>query len=196
MSLKACSSCHEEKSFLEFSKNKNTKDGLSYTCKSCVKKYKQDNKGRANLLVRKKRKKNPIKYRQQSNKSHQNNRNERLVKQHIYYENNKEYFAKKNKNYRNENIDQILLRNRQREKLLDSFPVIQQSEINKLLEKCDNKCFYCKIDVKRGINLHLDHKTPLFRGGAHSIDNLVSSCQKCNLKKGTKTVEEFLNGNK
>ena len=60
----------------------------------------------------------------------------------------------------------------------------------------EEKSFYCKIDVKRGINLHLDHKTPLFHDIAHSINNLTSACQKCNFKKGTKTVEEFLNGNK
>jgi 5-methylcytosine-specific restriction endonuclease McrA len=53
-------------------------------------------------------------------------------------------------------------------------------------------CCTCRVPVSRGINLHLDHATPLSRGGDHSIDNLVPACGECNLKKGTKTMDEFL----
>lgn len=190
--IKICTGCSQELGTVYFYKNKNTKDGLAYSCKCCAKEYKDNNKARSNELRRENYKKDPIKYRIQSNKSHQDHSNDRLKKQRIYYENNKEAFSKRNKKYRNENLDEILLRNRQREKSLEQFPIIKQSEIDQLLKNNKHQCFYCKTNVKRGINLHLDHKAPLFHGGSHSIDNLVPACKSCNLKKGTKTVDEFL----
>ncbi len=72
------------------------------------------------------------------------------------------------------------------------FKNISQLEVDNLLNNNNNQCFYCKIFVKRGINLHLDHKVPLSRGGSHHINNLVPSCASCNLRKSTKTAEEFL----
>lgn len=38
---------------------------------------------------------------------------------------------------------------------------------------------------------HLDHVIPLSRGGAHSEDNIRVTHARCNLKKGTKLVEEL-----
>jgi 5-methylcytosine-specific restriction endonuclease McrA len=34
--------------------------------------------------------------------------------------------------------------------------------------------------------------TPISRGGTNNIENITLSCAKCNLSKGAKTVEEFL----
>lgn len=216
--MKVCCTCKISQEESGFCKNKNSKDKLSAQCRSCAKLYRNSHKQeklnypsftmeyRRNYYeikkdhINDKRKEyyqnDPEKYLDQSRKSHQKHRDERLEKQHIYYESNKEYFAEKNKRYRNENLDEILLKNRQRENFLDSFPVIKQSEINNLLNTYNHQCFYCHINVKRGINLHLDHKTPLSRGGKHFITNLVPACQNCNLRKGTKTAEEFLDRNK
>lgn len=53
--------------------------------------------------------------------------------------------------------------------------------------KRDNfECVYCGS----GNNLTLDHVIPKSRGGKNTWDNLVTSCFKCNLKKGNKTPEE------
>lgn len=41
--MKLCTKCKIEKELSEFNKNKNTKDGLSYYCKSCRKIWKIDN---------------------------------------------------------------------------------------------------------------------------------------------------------
>ena len=51
-------------------------------------------------------------------------------------------------------------------------------------------CFYCKGPYL--LTGHVDHKTPLVRGGANSASNVVIACAKCNLSKGTKTAEEFM----
>lgn len=52
-------------------------------------------------------------------------------------------------------------------------------------------CVYCRapIDI---LNLSLDHKTPLRRGGGPELENLHLPCAKCNGSKGDFTHEEYL----
>ena len=58
-----------------------------------------------------------------------------------------------------------------------------------LLEKFSRACVYCgKTDVP----LQIEHIVAKARGGSNRIANLVLSCIPCNQKKGTLTVEEFL----
>lgn len=47
-------------------------------------------------------------------------------------------------------------------------------------------CAYCGGPAE-----HLEHCTPIARGGLNNVDNVVSACSACNLSKGTKTVLEF-----
>jgi 5-methylcytosine-specific restriction endonuclease McrA len=194
--MKVCSTCKYNLDLINFYKNKLTKDGLQYNCKLCSKKYKQNNKNRANYLRKVSRDNNPTKYKIENSINYYLHREDRLAKQKIYYLNNKEYFANKNRLYRLNNKHSIYLRNRARKLKLSSFKIVKQFEINSLLNSNQNKCFYCKVDVKKGINLHIDHKVPLSRSGVHAISNLVPSCNICNLQKGAKTAEEFLNNRK
>lgn len=189
--MKKCCDCKKDRDILLFSKNINNIDNLSSQCKVCKKEYYKQNKIRINELRKISRDKNPEKYKQQSNSNHSKHRDERLLKQKLYYLNNIEYFKIKNKVYRENNRDSILLRNRKRRNSL-KFSIITQCQINNLLNIHNNKCLYCAIDVKRGINLHLDHKIPLSRGGDHAIYNLAPACKSCNLQKGSSTHEEFL----
>jgi 5-methylcytosine-specific restriction endonuclease McrA len=39
--------------------------------------------------------------------------------------------------------------------------------------------------------LQVDHRTPLARGGANMIDNILPACSRCNLKKRLMTEAEF-----
>ncbi len=57
-----------------------------------------------------------------------------------------------------------------------------------LLEKWGRKCAYCG---KKDIPLEIEHIVPKSRGGSNQVSNLTLSCNKCNLKKGTQTAEEF-----
>lgn len=52
------------------------------------------------------------------------------------------------------------------------------------------KCHYCNAVVPKS-DRHVDHMTPLSRGGRHAVDNLCCACQSCNQRKSTKTAEEF-----
>lgn len=48
------------------------------------------------------------------------------------------------------------------------------------------KCQYCGKSpaTHTGIELHIDHRKPYSQGGASELENLVTSCSKCNLGKG------------
>ncbi len=57
-----------------------------------------------------------------------------------------------------------------------------------LLEKWNRKCAYCG---KKDVPLEIEHIIPRTRGGSNRVSNLTLSCIPCNLKKGTRTAEEF-----
>jgi len=60
-----------------------------------------------------------------------------------------------------------------------------------LYEDQHGLCYYCGASLEE-TGQHIEHMTPLSRGGAHALYNLVLSCPTCNLRKHTKTAEEFI----
>lgn len=60
-----------------------------------------------------------------------------------------------------------------------------------VLERDGMVCHLCGRPIDRG-DLHFDHVVPLARGGAHHVDNVKPSHALCNLRKGTKLVEELV----
>lgn len=51
-------------------------------------------------------------------------------------------------------------------------------------------CYLCLKPVPFSKD-HLEHKTPLSRGGSHYYSNLAVACQSCNLSKNNKTEKEY-----
>ncbi|MUG95374.1 HNH endonuclease [Scytonema sp. UIC 10036] len=58
-----------------------------------------------------------------------------------------------------------------------------------LLEKWKRECAYCGI---KNVPFQIEHIHCRAKGGSDSITNLTLSCEKCNLKKGTKDIKDFL----
>jgi 5-methylcytosine-specific restriction endonuclease McrA len=58
-----------------------------------------------------------------------------------------------------------------------------------LLEKWGRKCAYCGVAK---VPLQVEHIHPRTKGGSNRISNLTLSCEKCNIKKGTKDLKDFL----
>ena len=56
-----------------------------------------------------------------------------------------------------------------------------------LMHRDQYTCQYCKSKTH---DLTIDHVVPKSRGGTDSWDNVVASCQKCNVKKGNRTPKE------
>jgi len=58
-----------------------------------------------------------------------------------------------------------------------------------LLEKWGRQCAYCGV---KDVPFQVEHIHPRAKGGGNSITNLTLSCEKCNTKKGTKDIKDFL----
>ena len=61
-------------------------------------------------------------------------------------------------------------------------------DINDLFSSQGGKCYYCR---DKSNSLQIEHMTPLSRGGRNDVSNICLACAPCNLKKHTKTAEEF-----
>jgi 5-methylcytosine-specific restriction endonuclease McrA len=62
-------------------------------------------------------------------------------------------------------------------------PPVNRREV---LKRDHYTCQYCGSSK----HLTLDHVIPRSRGGLHTWDNVVTACEKCNSKKGDKTLHE------
>lgn len=58
-----------------------------------------------------------------------------------------------------------------------------------LLNKWNRKCAYCDA---QDIPLQVEHIKPKAKGGSNRISNLCLACEKCNTKKGTQDIKNFL----
>jgi 5-methylcytosine-specific restriction endonuclease McrA len=58
-----------------------------------------------------------------------------------------------------------------------------------LLEKWKRECAYCGV---KDVPFQIEHIHCRAKGGSNSITNLTLSCEKCNQKKGTKDIKDFL----
>lgn len=58
-----------------------------------------------------------------------------------------------------------------------------------LLNKWERKCTYCKVE---NVPLQVEHIHPKSKGGSNRISNLCLACEKCNQKKGTRDIKDFL----
>ncbi|MCC2692860.1 RNA-guided endonuclease IscB [Nodularia sp. LEGE 04288] len=58
-----------------------------------------------------------------------------------------------------------------------------------LLQKWGRECAYCGV---KDVLLQVEHIHPKAKGGSNSITNLTLSCERCNTKKGTKDIKDFL----
>lgn len=63
------------------------------------------------------------------------------------------------------------------------------ADVKRQLISQGRMCFYCSVPLQK---YHVEHKTPLCRGGSNGAENIVCACPTCNLRKGKKTAEEFI----
>ncbi|BDI15303.1 hypothetical protein ANSO36C_11050 [Nostoc cf. commune SO-36] len=62
-------------------------------------------------------------------------------------------------------------------------PPVNRREV---LRRDHHTCQYCGS----GKHLTLDHVMPRSRGGSHTWDNVVAACERCNSRKGNRTLFE------
>lgn len=136
-------------------------------------------------------------------------KNKELIKNknNAYYLENKQIIAIKKQTYYNKTKDKSLERARlyrKTQKGQESYKnnkhkrraISKNGDVTtkQLLELKHNSklCYWCGCSLKN-TKIHIDHYEPLSKGGLHTISNLVISCSKCNLSKGSKSPLEFAN---
>lgn len=96
------------------------------------------------------------------------------------------------KGYSDENKDGVQERNELRRQriIAASGEGYDQTDVSRLRRAIGDKCAYCDTPLNGGG--HVDHKTPISRGGANDPANITICCERCNLAKHAKAVDEFL----
>lgn len=85
------------------------------------------------------------------------------------------------------NVAARISRRRERSEIAGGFLRRDLPEVRRFLK---DKCRFCSKDLGGGG--HIDHLTPVARGGSHEPSNLTICCKECNLAKTSKSLEEFL----
>lgn len=67
----------------------------------------------------------------------------------------------------------------------------------KVFERDGYRCQYCRLTVSDGLPEYhprratVDHVIPCSKGGSKKMDNLVTSCRRCNEDKAAMSVEAY-----
>lgn len=177
--MKMCSTCKVEKPFEEFSKDKTKKDSYHNQCKSCKKKYREENKDKIS---------------EKSKQYIEENKDKISEYKKQYREENKDKICEYAKQYYEENKDKVNAKSaKRRAKKLQATPswltdeqkqeIIEFYKLRKILTK------------ETGILHHVDHIIPL-KGdrvcGLHVPWNLQVISASENLSKSNKLLEELL----
>jgi len=184
---KLCSKCCKVKALSSFTEQKASPDGKDYWCRLCRAEYRQayytKNKASENALASEWKRQNSL-YLSSYNRQYHEDRyqSDPVYRQHkidLMVE-----WQRRNPEY------QRSQKARRRAIMRDSGGVVTRSEICSMMEEQRGKCFYCPASLTN--SYHLEHKTPLVRGGTNQRKNVCLSCPTCNLRKGQKTSQEFL----
>ncbi|MDU0441539.1 HNH endonuclease [Staphylococcus haemolyticus] len=114
--MKKCSKCKKIKSYDEFHKNSQTKDGYRSYCKECRKEYRRINKDKIREREKKRYLKNQKKLVQKAKEYRERNREQINTRRRERYNNDDEYREKtlnSNKNWANKNKHYLQLRQKE-----------------------------------------------------------------------------------
>ena len=169
-----------------FHRGGNAKHGFQSACKVCKRLIARKYEARRDYSNRDKEA-----HARAVRKWYSKNRDKKLAQTRERYLANKEEFNRRRNQRYAANKEREAAYGRRRRALKLAAPGSHTlEEVMALLEEQGRRCFYCGVDLEDGY--HVEHMTPLSRGGADSIDNIVIACETCNKRKGTKTAEEFL----
>lgn len=69
--------------------------------------------------------------------------------------------------------------------------VAGQKKRGQVYRKTNGHCAYCGCQLDPFENWHIEHMTAKVNDGSDNLENLVPSCHGCNLRKRSKSIEEF-----
>lgn len=213
---KLCFKCGETKALEQFSKNRNTKDGLQTQCKACNQAYQQANRERISARDKARRLVDGDKMRAQSRANWAKHRDKRIqYLRNRYAEKRDEYIAYNKARYpliaerkranakawreanlerykatldkwRAENLDKHNENARRRRARLRDAKTGLVTDKD-LKRLLSASCAYCGANE----DITIDHVVPLARGGDHTIGNFLPACKSCNSRKKDSFITEW-----
>lgn len=188
---KICTCCNTEKNLTEFYKRSDTNKYRSH-CKDCLSNKFNEQKEE----IYSKRKKKYEANKELLNEKRRNHRLEniehyrKLEKQRSLNEDRKKYKREHSVKYRQtENGKLSQLNKYHKRRAIIKSGNVATKQLKELYSTVKN-CYWCNAKLTKD-NTHLDHFMPLSKGGLHIIDNLVLSCNCCNLQKHAKDPYKF-----
>lgn len=108
------------------------------------------------------------------------------------YSENAETHRRRVRAYQKSNPE-IFRRKDLRRAALKAEAFVEDVEMAVLLERDGSDCYLCRqpLDFDTPRAIHIEHRTPISRGGEHSYANVALACMKCNVRKRHRTEEEF-----
>ena len=164
---KWCNSCCSWREFTVFYPRLSSKDGLRADCKLC-------NASKTKVGFKRWWEAN-VEYKREQNRK--------------WREKNIEHIRAYGKEYRKQNPD-VLRQHRDKRRALEMESSSGYVDYGAVRERDAMLCHLCGYKVEEA-ELHFDHVIPLSRGGEHSMDNIKVSHAKCNLRKGSRLMEEL-----
>lgn len=179
---KVCRLCLDTKSASEFHVKADSKDGLQVYCKTCKKVKDKEHYLR--------------------------HREKYIAKAKVWAENNPDKVKDYKIKYAVVNSEECVRRadewnkahpeaakanNINRRARLTNAGSITGINIANKLSELNYTCYLCSksLYVEDKLIYHLEHITPLSKGGTNAPDNISCACPSCNLRKGTKTLGEY-----
>lgn len=173
--MKACGWCWVLKPFSEFWIQRGSQ--LRYRCKDCMKQARLPNNERDKKSMRENYYKNKERYKSEARKWQLAHPEKRRETNHKYYKSHPEVRMR----------TWVMRRQRVRQ-----APGVHTAEqLVALLKAQCFSCAICKADLTK-TKKHADHIVPLCSGGSHDIENIQILCASCNVKKGKKNNQEFI----
>ncbi len=211
--MKMCASCREQKDLGEYSKRSRNKDGLEYSCKSCIKAKLSISIDRRREIDRAKYKKNREYYIAKSSKSQYKKLGKDLPKKFLdvlpatrpavktyqdeldrlrcYKAAHKEELRDKNKTWARTPAGKLSsklrdIARRARKAFLPND--LTKADVQRLYQFQDGKCGGCGEKFSSTLKYEIDHIVPLKLGGETTLANSQLLCRSCNASKGIKII--------
>lgn len=178
MANKVCTMCDLKKPLDYFYGNRRNKDGKDNHCKSCA--YQRKQKYRVPKEVLEKRKSiNRLKLLEKRKKYYKENKEKCLAAKNLCYENNREKYYARQKQYAKENSQQRAAYRAKRRSIESKSTLMLAKQYS-----CEIEGLYLYAKLFGG---HVDHVVPLINSqvcGLHVPWNMKVIDAKANLKKG------------
>lgn len=200
---KACKKCGVVKPMAQFKNRTNTADGKFYDCRDCSNKVR--NIRRAKLRKEEaaavrdyyRRNKEAIAGRRRADRATERYKKaqevaaERIRKTKLRW-----YYKTKATDPDRFREYALVATNNRRAYKAAAGGSFTKEEIDALFKRQGGKCAVCKKKLskkKRPLRYHMDHVTPLSKGGSNGIENIALTCGPCNLRKHNKDPIEWAN---